>query len=125
MKQTVRENGSVTRTSAQDMAVRSQPHRPMPLSDSSAGKIGLICYGKILETLVKSTEFGMKTKPSFSPNMKAHPLSGKKFCFKKTTVCIASLQTVSTAGPFAKMPLLLNKGHLHGNTNADEGIREK
>ena len=38
LKQTVRENGSVTRTSAQDMAVRSQPHRPMPLSDSSAGK---------------------------------------------------------------------------------------
>ena len=36
LKQTVSENGSVTRTSAQEMAVRSHPQRPMPLSVSSA-----------------------------------------------------------------------------------------
>ena len=36
MKHTQSENGSVTMTSPHEMAVRSQPHRPMPVSDSSA-----------------------------------------------------------------------------------------
>ena len=38
MKQTKSEKGSVTTTKPQEMAVRSQPQRPIPLSDSSAGK---------------------------------------------------------------------------------------
>ena len=36
LKQTQREKGRVTMTRPQDMAVRSHPHSPMPLSDSSA-----------------------------------------------------------------------------------------
>ena len=36
LKQTQSENGSVTITKAQDMAVRAHPQRPTPLSDSSA-----------------------------------------------------------------------------------------
>ena len=36
LKQTQRLNGSVTTTSPQEMAVSSQPHRPIPLSLSSA-----------------------------------------------------------------------------------------
>ncbi len=36
LKQMHNENGSVTMTMAQEIAVRSQPHRPMPASDSSA-----------------------------------------------------------------------------------------
>ena len=36
LKQTQREKGSVTITRPQEIAVRSQPHKPMPLSDSSA-----------------------------------------------------------------------------------------
>ena len=36
LKQTQREKGSVTITRPQEIAVRSQPHKPIPLSDSSA-----------------------------------------------------------------------------------------
>ncbi len=36
LKQTQSENGSVTTTNAHEMAVRSHPQRPIPLSDSSA-----------------------------------------------------------------------------------------
>ena len=36
LKQTQSENGRVTMTSPHDMAVRIQPHRPIPLSVSSA-----------------------------------------------------------------------------------------
>lgn len=36
LKQTQSEKGSVARTMAQDMAVRIQPHRPIPSSVSSA-----------------------------------------------------------------------------------------
>ena len=36
LKQTQSENGSVARTMAQEMAVRIQPHRPIPSSVSSA-----------------------------------------------------------------------------------------
>ena len=36
MKHTKRENGSVTATIPHEIMVRSQPQRPMPLSDSSA-----------------------------------------------------------------------------------------
>ena len=38
LKQTHNENGSVTATSPHEMAVRIQPQRPIPLSDSSAAK---------------------------------------------------------------------------------------
>ena len=38
LKQTQSEKGSVTKTRAQEMAVSSQPQRPIPLSDSSAEK---------------------------------------------------------------------------------------
>ena len=38
LKQTHNENGSVTITSPHEMAVRSQPHSPIPLSASSAAK---------------------------------------------------------------------------------------
>merc|ERR1719203_1105933 len=36
LKQTQREKGSVTRTRPHEIIVRSRPHRPTPLSDSSA-----------------------------------------------------------------------------------------
>ena len=36
LKHTHKENGSVTATSPQEIAVRIQPQRPIPLSDSSA-----------------------------------------------------------------------------------------
>ena len=38
LKQTQSENGSVTMTRPQEIAVSSHPQRPMPLSDSSAGR---------------------------------------------------------------------------------------
>ena len=48
MKQTQSENGSVTATSPHDIAVKSQPHRPMPFSDSSAEKQKMRTIKKIL-----------------------------------------------------------------------------
>jgi len=36
LKQTQSENGKVTNTSAHEIAVKSQPQSPIPLSDSSA-----------------------------------------------------------------------------------------
>jgi len=38
LKHTQREKGSVTMTRAHDMAVNSQPQRPIPLSASSAAR---------------------------------------------------------------------------------------
>ena len=38
LKQTQSENGSVTMTRAHEIVVSNQPHRPTPLSDSSAEK---------------------------------------------------------------------------------------
>merc|ERR1719203_2653604 len=40
LKQTQREKGSVTRTRPHEIIVRSRPHRPTPLSDSSVVQSG-------------------------------------------------------------------------------------
>ena len=51
LKHTHSEKGSVTATRPQEMAVSSQPQRPIPLSDSSAGKdkkrnLGQLCFSE-------------------------------------------------------------------------------
>ena len=38
LKQTQREKGRVRRTSSKEMQVRAQPHKPIPVSSSSAVK---------------------------------------------------------------------------------------
>lgn len=115
MKQTQSENGSVTRTRPQEMAVNSHPQSPMPLSDSSAEKKRKkLIYFAITPLLFSfhTIFFAIENEDPAHKSRAINPVSAiAVVSFQRESLALAYLSGAQVPAPFFA-PLRTPKTHI-------------